>query len=140
MSNRALAIIGFVIFMVVFWYQTWTLNQSVDEMRWAVLHAPSPPAPQIEATSGSSNLDTVAFLVENELEYLDSVVAAYVVKTQPDLKPEVRYHEFEKLVFQKRGAHGRFRWKPLKTTFGTDYDALAARFHSEYPTTEIPAD
>ncbi len=139
MSNRALAIVGFLICVILFGYQLHVLHGSVDDLREAT--AASAKVQTVQVATGAASdtyMNTVGVVIENELEFLDGMLSDYLIKQQPELKLSIRYREFEKLVFQKRGAKGLLRWKPLRTTFGADYDALAARFKQEYPTTDIP--
>lgn len=135
MSNRGLAIVGFMIFMIAFLWEMESLQDRVAYSGHVNVQAPQcPGGPELR------RLETYVFMVYAELGLHNELTALDLRQTHPQQAAEVRYHQFKTLASQMRSAQGLLKFWSMREVFGAEYDALKARYVAEHPDTPLPAD
>ena len=131
MSNRALALLGFAVFMLVFVYEMETLSERSRSF-------PSSCNCQQAQAPSLHRLETYLFMVHTELALANEFAAETLKKAHPDRAAEVQYWQFSTLVAQMRSSGGQLKWRPLHDSFKADYEALKARYVAEHPDVQVP--
>jgi hypothetical protein len=135
MSNRALAVVGFVIFTIVFIYEAEALKDGLGRIAFTNQSGPAvvtSPSPSVAA------LERYLFMVYSELSHANNLTAESLKKSHPELAPEIRYLEFTHLIPQIRSTRGFLKFRPLREAFKEDYEVLKTRYLAEHPGEEIP--
>lgn len=131
MSNRALAIVGALAFMALFFVQTDAIRQAAGRPQSCPsLNAPNPPS--------LNRLEAYALLIANELAFRNQLEVAALSKAHPDLAPELRYKEFVDAVAQAKIGANLLKMRPLREQYKDDFEQLKARYVSEHPDTKFP--
>lgn len=131
MSDRALALLGFVAFMLVFAYEMETLSERSRS-------SPSSCNRQQAQPPSLNRLETYVYMVHSELALANELAAEALTQAHPDRAAEVQYRRFSTLAAQIRSSGGLLKFRPLREAFAADYEALKARYAAEHPGVQIP--
>jgi hypothetical protein len=131
MSNRALAILGFAVFMIVFLYEMEVLSNRNFSSPMSC-HCPDHQPVSV------ARLETYLFMVQSELGLANALAAEALKTAHPERAAEVRYLQFESAIAQMHSGRGLLKFRPLRESFKADYEALKTRYVAEHPDTPVP--
>lgn len=131
MSNRVLAILGALAFMILFYAQTDAIRRAAGfHPACPTLNAPNPPS--------LHRLEAFTLQMVNELALRNELELAVLNTTHPDLVPELRYKQFVFAVAQMQNLGNLVLLRPLREQFKGDYEQLKARYLAERPGARVP--
>ncbi|MGE0867651.1 MAG: hypothetical protein AB7P03_03755 [Kofleriaceae bacterium] len=133
MSNRTLAAIAFVMFMIAFIFVTVEIRDAVRGVSFGYSGS-SPDVIEHHDPRTSAALVMIA----NELSLANRIAVATASKTQPELSEELRYVQFETDVSTRLLTTGVFAFPPLANEYKESLDKLSARYKQQHPGVEIP--
>lgn len=134
MSNRGLAILGFLIFTVVIIYELEQLNDEVRRQGTAMSHSRGSVQTIQAAPGGGFGLnEAILFMIYAEMSRANNISTELAIKQHPDLKPELRYIDFTTSVSTMKSTKPYLKFRSLKEAFPEDYAELKARYQKEHP-------
>lgn len=142
MSNRVLAIIGFVIFTAAVLFELQEMNQHLEQLAAARPPVTRTPAVTPAPADRAANLETL-IAASNHLDMIASIMRRTAIAEHPDLKPEIEYDRFVDSVATRKSNEKLGHplvFGPLKQGFPDDFAALEARYLREHPGAKLPHD
>jgi hypothetical protein len=135
MTNRILAIAGFVIFIGLLIYGIESVKNEIRS------HAFLTQARTTTSTASAVDLTVLSaylYALYNEINYSNTMAREVAVKQYPELKNDLEYYQFMNTLVFKRSTPGIFKHRPLREQFKENYDALVKRYGEEHPEDKQP--
>jgi hypothetical protein len=125
MTNRILAIAGFVIFVGLLIYGVDAIKKEVRS------HAFMTQPRTTTSTASAVDLTVLSaylYAIYNEINYSNTMAREVAVKQYPELKNDLEYYQFVNTLVFKRSTPGIFKHRPLREQFKESYDTLVKRY------------